>query len=106
MEETPGEKQIREELREAREDLTLRHQEWVEHYYPEGKVPPDPEPFNDAVEVLFAVRAGEDMHTAGTLGRAAGLVRAVRNIQRLIEVAKVEVDLTYDSQLDPGADEL
>jgi hypothetical protein len=105
VEETPGEEHVRAELKEGKEALILQYQEWVEHYYPEGEAPPAPQPFNDAVTVLLAAKAGEEA-PAGTLGRAAGLILALRKLEGLVEIANVEWDITYNPKLDPEGDEL
>ena len=67
---------------------------WVEHYYPAGKVPADPQPYNDALTVSYASTRNLRDIPEETVDLAESLLYAVEKLQETLDMIYAEAAIT------------
>ncbi len=88
---TDGEQKLGTELVLARTAMDVCHREWIEHCY-RGQAPDAPgQVFGEAVLVVRARYLGLEEATKETFDKAYAFLYAVKQCQRLADLAKAEI---------------
>ena len=91
---TPAEEALGQEMHVRKVVLERLYQMWVEHYYPAGKVPADPGPYNDALTVSYASTRNLRDIPEETVDLAESLLYAVEKLQETLDMIYAEAAIT------------
>jgi hypothetical protein len=96
---TDGEQTLGTELVLTRTAMDVCHREWIEHCY-RGQAPDAPrQVFDEAIRVVRARTFGLEEATKETFDKAYAFLYAVKQCQRLADLAKAEIAFSCSERL-------